>query len=101
MKEFTKEPQYLLQRNTFVPITIIPSLVITSNSLDLLFFDVRNTLQLSLQREMCNIKPSVESLSLPHKITRWDETYDLSGRYLINERNCVNARLCGTSLLLF
>lgn len=94
MKEFTKEPQYLLQRNTFVPITIIPSLVITSNSLDLLFFDVRNT----LQRVTSSL---VESLSLPHKITRWNETYDLSGRHLINERNCVNARLCGTSLLLF
>lgn len=97
MKEFTKEPQYLLQRNTFVPITIIPSLVITSNSLDLLFFDVRVT--------PCNVKcvtsSLVESLSLPHKITRWNETYDLSGRHLINERNCVNTRLCGTSLLLF
>lgn len=78
--------QYLLQQNFFVPITIIPFLVITLNSLrELLFFDVRFDVTPSsfLSNVECATSSLVESLSLSHKITRWGETYDLTGRHLL------------------
>lgn len=78
--------QYLLQQNSFVPITIIPFLVITLNSLrELLFFDVRFDVTPSsfLSNVECATSSLVESLNLSHKITRWGETYDWTGRHLL------------------